>query len=283
MATPPSRLKRRPLHSGQKPSREDAGVSNGHRDLKQDKGTSETDYAKPVNVTPQNELELLAVLYHFAMTVFYALLLYHGTKLVNENLHILNPDGAIPSYGGRFKFLTHINQWFQLFFFGLQFFTDLLHVDSSTRRSLQKLCDVFFTTVAAPTSFFIVLTFWSIWAHDRNLVYPERFDLVVPQYMNHFWHTTIAVWVVFESLLCFHRYPSIGVAACINFVINAAYLSWIVWVFLQTDFWVYPILKVLPLHYMAVFCGGCMFLSLILYFVGKAIAHLRWGKTLYID
>ncbi len=271
-------LKRRPLRNDE--NDQNSVVSNGHRDL-----DSEIDFSKPVNDTcsPENDLELLAILYHFAMTLFYALLLYYGNKLVNDNLHILDPNGVIPSYGGRFKFLTHINQWFQLLFFGLQFLTDLLHPDSATRRFFQKISDVLFTAVAAPTSFFVAVTFWAIYAYDRNLVYPERFDLFVPPYMNHFWHTTIALWVVFETILCFHRYPSLGVAACINFIINAAYLSWIVWVFVKTGFWVYPILKVLPLHFLAMFCGGCMFFSLLLYFIGKAFAHLRWGKTLYID
>ncbi len=280
---PPSYLlKRRALRNAQAKSRKHTDISNGN--LEQENGSfEETDYDDLVEATPQNELELLAVLYHFSMTVFYALLLYYGTKLVDDNRSKLDPTGIIPSYGGHFKFLTHFNLWFQLIFFGVQFFTDLLHVDSTLRRNLQNICDVLFTTIAAPTSLFVASTFWAVYAYDRSLVYPDRFDLFVPQYMNHFWHTTIVVWVAFENILCFHRYPSVGVAACVNFVVNAAYLSWIVWIFVQTNFWVYPILKVLPLHYLTVFCAGCMFLSLFLYFVGQAFAQLRWGKTLYIQ
>ncbi len=279
MATTPSSqfLKRRALRNGRENTQEDA-----HRQVQQGQGTLETEYVSPSNVPPHNDLELLAVFYHFAMTLFYALLLYYGNKLMSDNLHVLDPKGIMPSYGGRFKFLTHINQWFQLCFFGVQFLTDLL-ANSIAKRILQKVCDVFFTTVAAPTSFFVAVTFWSIYAYDRSLVYPERFDLFVPAYMNHFWHTTIAAWVLFETIICFHHYPSTGTAACINFAVNAGYLSWIVWIFVKTGFWVYPILKVLPLPFLTLFCGGSMFFSLVLYLVGKLVADLRWGKTVYIE
>ena len=59
----------------------------------------------------------------------------------------------------------------------------------------QKLCDIFFTTIAVPTSLFVAATFWSIYAYDRNLVYPEVFDLFVPGSTNHFWHTTVVLWL----------------------------------------------------------------------------------------
>lgn len=281
MATPSSAvLKRRPIRDCKEGPQEDSSASNGVANKQARLKTGEEPYA--VSEQPYNTMELLAVLYHFSMTVFYALLLYYSSKLMNGSGHIIDPTGKIPKYGGRFKFLTHINQWFQLFFFGLQFLTDLFP-RSSFKCTLQKLCDLMFTTIAVPTSFFVAVTFWAIYAYDRNLVYPEAFDLVVPQYLNHFWHTTIALWVVFETLLYFHRYPSTGVAAAVNFAVNAGYLSWIVWVFVKTGFWVYPVLQVLPLPFLALFCGGCMFFSLSLYLVGKAIAHLRWGKTVYIE
>ena len=279
MATPSSSILKRRSIRGHK--EEDSGQSNG---VAGEQPRVDTDYDQPYRVSekpPSNGLELLAVLYHFSMTVFYALLLYYGMKLMRENYHILDPKGKMPQYGGHFKFLTHINQWLQLGFFGLQFVTDLLP-RSPFKCKFQKFCDLFFTTIAVPTAFFIAVTFWAIYLYDRNLVYPDRFDLFVPQYLNHFWHSTIALWVLFETFLCVHRYPITGVAAAINFTFNATYLSWIVWVFVKTGFWVYPILQVLPLPLLALFCGGCMFFSLALYLLGQAIAHLRWGKTLYI-
>ena len=280
--TPPSSvLKRKSIRDYSEDAHKDINQSDG---VAGDQSRVDTGNEQPYRVSekpPSNGLELLAVLYHFSMTVFYALLLYYSSVLMNGSGHIIDPKGKIPKYGGRFKFLTHINQWFQLGFFGLQFLTDLLP-NWSFKCKLQKLCDLLFTTIAVPTAFFVAVTFWGIYAYDRSLVYPKAFDLVVPQYLNHFWHTTIVVWVLFETFLCFHRYPTATVAVVINFLANAGYLSWIVWVYAQTGFWVYPILKVLPLPFLVLFCGGCMIFSLALYFTGKAITHFRWGKTLYM-
>ncbi len=240
-------------------------------------GILEIEYVK-LNDTRQNNM--LSVLYHFVMTVFYTLLVYHSTTLVTKGMPILDPDRNIPSTGGYFKFLTHTNQWLQLFFFSFQFFTDVLRIQRSKMwYKFQKLCDIFFTTIAVPTSLFVAATFWSIYAYDRNLVYPEVFDLFVPGSTNHFWHTTVVLWVVFESILCFHCYPYIEVAVSINFTFNAAYMCWAISIFIDSGYWVYPILYVLPLHYQILFCFGCIFFSLPLYFIGQAFARFRWGKT----
>ncbi len=233
-----------------------------------------------MNASPQNNTELF---YHFVMTVFYALLVYHSITLIGKNMHILDPNGDIPPNGGNFKFMVHMNQWFLLLFFCMQFLTDVLlfHNDSAIGKNLQKLCDVFFTTIAAPTSFFVALAFWTTYAYDRNLVFPECFDLFVPLFTNHFWHTTIVLWVVLESIVHFHQYLSVGVAVCINLVTNSAYVSWFVWIFVETGYWVYPVLNVLPLHYQALFCFGNILSCLLLYFIRQAFTQFYWGKTIY--
>ena len=82
-------------------------------------GILEIEYVK-LNDTRQNNM--LSVLYHFVMTVFYTSLVYHSTTLVTKGMPILDPDRNIPSTGGYFKFLTHTNQWLQLFFFSFSVF-----------------------------------------------------------------------------------------------------------------------------------------------------------------
>ena len=273
-------LQRRSIHTQDKETdQSDLSPVNG---VEKEKNTTDSDERNPTKIgPPTTPSEWLATFYHFAMSVFYVLLLYHGTKVMREGLHILDPDGIIPKYGGRFKFLTHINQWIQLGFFTLQFLTDILP-KSSFKKRLQNVCDVIFTSLALPMALFVALTFWGIYAVDRKLVYPERFDLFVPSFLNHFWHTTIALWVFLEILLCFHRFPTTDIAVSVNVGFSACYLSWVAWVFMQTDFWVYPIMKVLPLPYLVLFFAACTLFSLGVYYIGKAIAHLRWGQTVYI-
>ncbi len=269
-------VEKRMMENDQNESEKDYVDSYDRSDLQKEYGKS--------NATSQNNLKLLSVSYHFVMTIFCLLLVYHSTVVVTKGMSILDPNGIIPPTGGYFKFLSHINQWLQLLFFSVQSLTNILHIRRSKMWcSFQKICDIFFTTIIVPTSLFVTLLFWSIYAYDRNLVYPEVFDLVVPQSTNHFWHTTVLLWVVFETILCFHRYPSVVLAVGINFTFNAIYLSWAIWIFIDSGYWVYPILYVLPLHYQILFCFGCILLSLLLYFIGQAFARFRWGKILYIE
>lgn len=227
---------------------------------------------------PVNPIAWITPIFHLAMVVFYTLLLYYGMKLMSENFKIIDPKGRIPAYGGRFKFLTHINQWVQLISFSFLFVTDLLPT-SRFKQIAVKCADISFTVIAFPLSWFIVLTFWGIYSYDRQLVYPEAFDKVVPVWLNHFWHTTIGVFVVFEMLLVFHRFPRSGLAASLSFICNAAYIAWIGWIYGQTKFWVYPVIAVLPPPFLILFFAGCMFLSFGLFLAGKYISSVRWGPS----
>ncbi len=278
-------LKKKKLRKGRNKNKENVFECTSQ----QEKSNLEINYPKPSNITPQNNLKptgiyiRVVVLYHFAMTVFYALLVYHTTTIFTRYKHIYDPYGHIPSTGGHFKFLVHTNEWFQLVFFGMQLFIDLARTSSVTKYKLQKICDIFYTTIATPTSFFVAGGFWATYAYDRNLVYPEVFDVFVPRSSNHFFHTTIVLWILLESILCRHRYASARMAVIINFTFNAAYMSWVIWIFVKSGYWVYPILYLLPLNYQVLFCCACTFTSLPLYFFGQAFARIRWGKILYIE
>lgn len=259
----------------------DLNTANGYRDEKEKLNSSDVNRPSMIenqSGPPANSMERLAVLYHFTLSVFYILLFYYAHTLLDGKVHIIDPEGRIPEYGGPFKYLTLIHQCLQLVFFIVQFLTDILP-KSSIKKLLLIVCDFTFTTLVFPMAIGITIGFWSIYAVDRNLIYPEKFDLIVPLFLNHFWHTAIAVWVVFDILLCFRRYPTSGVAASVIFVASAAYQAWIVWVFVKTRYWVYPILGVLPPPVLALCFGMSMFTGLGLYLVGKAIAHVRWGQT----
>jgi hypothetical protein len=50
--------------------------------------------------------------------------------------------------------------------------------------------------------------FWSIYAIDRELVFPKIYDVVVPWWFNHCVHTNVAIVVLIETLLTPRRYPT---------------------------------------------------------------------------
>ena len=228
---------------------------------------------------PRNPIAWLAPIFHLTVTVFYTLLLYHSLTLLDEKAtKLIDPKGRIPKFGGRFKFLTHINQWVQLFVFAILFVTDVIP-RSSFKKAMTKLSDIAFTAIAFPLSWFVVLTFWTIYAYDRQLVYPETYDKVVPSWLNHFWHTTIGAFVFFEVMLVCHRFPRPGIAACLSLAFNATYLGWVGCIYVQTKFWVYPIMAVLPVPALLLFFAACMFFSFSLFFFGRHVSTLRWGPT----
>ena len=286
----PEKLPRRRLHRREeeadgRPSQEADGITSSEEQATINNGTADEPAVEvPASALsdsggePVNPIAWFAPIFHLAMVVFYTLLLYYGITVMNEGIKIIDPTGRIPAYGGRFKFLTHINQWVQLFYFSVQFVTDILP-KSSFKRIATKYVDIIFTTIAFPLAWFIVFTFWGIYAYDRQLVYPEAFDKVVPQWLNHFWHTTVGVFVLFEILLVFHRFPRSGLAASFCFIYNVAYIAWIGWIYGQTKFWVYPIIAVLPPPLLVLFFASCMFFSFGIFFAGKYISSLRWGPS----
>lgn len=271
--------RRRPLHQSQQ---EDEDLSDG-REEKKEGGPSEQPY-KPSSVTattPHNPLAWLALPFHLTMVIYYVLLLQHGSEVMHKGKDVFDPQGKIPSFGGRFKYLTHICQWVQLFFFALQLVTDLS--PAYFKKRLQMVSDFFFTGFAFPLSAFVTFTFWGIYAINRELVYPAVLDQVVPTYLNHFWHTTIVVWGVFEMYLFHHCFPSLALAAINAFIYGSLYIGWVMCIYLQTGWWVYPVLSVLPPFLMAVFFASSMFFSLGLFVVGRWLHSVIWGVVVPIQ
>ena len=140
----------------------------------------------------------------------------------------------------------HFLQWMQLVYFSLALLSDVVP-RSSAKLWLQKLCDVFFTVYALPSALvgrarvcvyiivvyiiifpeahytpslvllierhffhlqFVAITFWSIYAVDRELIYPARLDEHIPTILNHFW-----VRVLFACLYSFQTTPPVCMPA----------------------------------------------------------------------
>jgi len=219
----------------------------------------------------------LAIPWHASMVLFYSLLLYHGIRVRHANMHILDPTGKIPPVGGLFKYLTHINQWIQLIFFSIQLLTDI--TPCLYKAKLQKISSFLFTVFAFPGSTLVASVFWGIYAVDRKYIYPEVFDKFVPSYLNHFWHTTILLWVLCEMYLVRHEFPTTSKAAVAIFLGSSLYVSWLFYIFVSTGWWVYPFMKYLPPAVLSVFFAVCIFFLLGLYLLGKFISTCRWGEA----
>lgn len=118
--------------------------------------------------------------------------------------------------------------------------------------------------------------FWSIYAMDREHIYPERLDKTIPFILNHYWHTGIVLTAIIEAMVVFHRYPSNFKAFVIMSLTATLYIVWMTWVFTATGKWPYPFLEKIPLPLFPVFCLFCLVVDVVFYFIGKLLCHIRW-------
>ncbi|KAK3589590.1 hypothetical protein CHS0354_043051 [Potamilus streckersoni] len=96
-------------------------------------------------------------------------------------------------YGGKFKYLTFWNFILQTVYFGICVVNDIWGTNcrpshgtkGKSKSSLQTLRDNVFAALAYPIGTFVVITFWSIYMVDRELVFPKRLDAIIPFWLNH--------------------------------------------------------------------------------------------------
>ena len=275
--TLPSQMSRRkPLH--------EEGESLVESDSYEDQHLAAPEGVSIAVERPFNPLSWLALPWHLAMVVFYCLLLRESTIVMSTDgfREALNSRGKVPEVGGRFKFLTHINVSLQFGFFAVQLLADLS--PGPFKKVLQRLTDLVFTTMVLPLAIFIPVSFWGLYAIDRNLIYPEVFDKVVPPYINHFLHTAILLWALCEVYLVHHHFPSTRWAAVVIFTYSLAYCSWVVYLYVTTNWWCYSVMhRIGSLYAMVPFFACSIFLCFGLHLLGRWVAGVRWGRTTHLD
>jgi uncharacterized membrane protein YhdT len=70
--------------------------------------------------------------------------------------------------------------------------------------------------------------FWSVYAVDRELVFPQVIDAYFPVWLNHSCHTAPLLFILIENLFVPKLYPSRLVGAVSTFGGICTYLLWFV-------------------------------------------------------
>uniref|UniRef100_A0A8C5WEB9 Androgen-dependent TFPI-regulating protein n=1 Tax=Leptobrachium leishanense TaxID=445787 RepID=A0A8C5WEB9_9ANUR len=211
-----------------------------------------------------------------------AFLAWHAFAL-SQNLLVTGSalSHGAHTYGGRWKYLTFINQVLQTIFFGVCVLADLApHFISSKNRlcsSLVSLRDFVFSVLAFPVGVFVVTSFWSIYSYDRELVYPEVLDKIIPQWLNHAMHTYVLPLLLIELAACSHQYPGKKKGLLALGLFCSAYISWVLWVRRASGIWVYPILEKLDVVGMSLFFAVSIIVMVPFYQLGESLTRLRWG------
>nr|XP_020019227.1 androgen-induced gene 1 protein-like [Castor canadensis] len=85
-------------------------------------------------------------------------------------------------------------QVIQAVFFGICVLTDLSSLltrgsgNQEQERQLKKLTslrDWMLAVLAFPVGVFVVAVFWTIYAYDREMIYPKLLDNFIPGWLNH--------------------------------------------------------------------------------------------------
>ncbi|XP_067904120.1 androgen-induced gene 1 protein-like isoform X2 [Heterodontus francisci] len=221
------------------------------------------------------------LLLHLSVFLWYLFAVWQNLLLTSGGRHL-----GTSTYGGRWKYLTFINMILQTSFFGVCVLTDLMWLLPQPGKSVQRLSrkinalqDWLFSALAFPIGFFVVVSFWLIYAYDRELVYPKILDQVIPMWLNHAMHSLVLVLLMLELILVPHHSPSHKGGMVLLVIFCSSYLLWVLWIHHISAIWVYPILEVLSPIAMGIFLTAAVLVTISLYVVGEKLHHWRWGAV----
>ncbi|CAB4012315.1 Transducin beta 3 [Paramuricea clavata] len=185
------------------------------------------------------------------------------------------------SWPGRLKYLTYINENLQSLYFLLAFVGDvylLLKTKSKKKENdsgIIKLQDFMFAVIVFPLGMLVCFVFWSIYAVDRELIYPEILDNIIPKLCNHIMHTAVAIFLVLEAFLVHHKFPSTGISLPAGLLFSLSYFLWMVYQKHFLSEWPYPFLDEFTIFHHVVFVLVCFAFQCAFYFLGKYFTNLR--------
>lgn len=134
-----------------------------------------------------------------------------------------------------------------------------------------------------PIGLLVVLSFWSIYFIDRELVYPKEVDKIIPAWQNHAMHTLPLIGCLIENYFNYHKYPKMIKGMTISISFGAIYLAWTFFLAYTTGFWVYGVLEVLDNFSRFLFILSQLILVLGAYKLGEYINNSLIWKSLKID
>ena len=140
-------------------------------------------------------------------------------------------------FGGVWKYLTFLNMLLQFIFFTIALLSNFV-------KQLRPARDLIFASAAFPIGMFVGIIFWSIWAVDRELIFPKILDNYFPAILNHCMHTTVIPLQLGQLYLVKHNFPSRSKGFTITGILCLGYLIWINYIYYMAGFWVYPVIKV---------------------------------------
>jgi len=222
----------------------------------------------------------LQLIFHLTATITFAYGIYYDVYNI-----VFPPEfrNELTEFAGRLKYLTFLNLVLQLIYYSLSSLNDIIGTSSKIvkeNHGLQTIRDYLFGSLVFPIAMFVALTFWALWAIDRELVFPAALDAFFPPWLNHIMHTSIVPFAIIELLFVPKVFPNRSQALKGTSAFMLGYIAWVFFIAYHTSFWVYPILEVLSWPLRILFIIACATLAGLLYLIGESLHFIRWGKAL---
>ncbi|XP_030383642.1 androgen-induced gene 1 protein isoform X2 [Scaptodrosophila lebanonensis] len=179
------------------------------------------------------------------------------------------------------RFLSYWSLIIQALYYVVSLVNDFVGTNELAPKNaptIRKFKDYLMATLAFPVALNVGVTFWTLYAIDRELVFPKVLDPVFPSWLNHVLHTNIMVFIVLELFTSYRAYPkrSKGLTGLAIFMVS--YLIWIHIIKHYSGVWVYPVLEVLQLPQRIVFFVAVLGFTFALYLLGEFLNNIVWAK-----
>ncbi|XP_046969681.1 androgen-induced gene 1 protein-like [Vanessa cardui] len=220
---------------------------------------------------------MLKMLFHLVG----ALQFFYGCYYDYTYVRIPSTATTVTPFGGKFKYLTYLNAMLQTLYFTVALLNDIVGSNESTPSNkplIRRFKDLLFSALAFPLSMFVGITFWGIYAVDRELILPKMMDEFFPTWLNHVMHSNIVIFTIIELATSFRMYPrrKVGLSVLTTFML--CYVVWIHVIYFKTGSWVYPILYVLNWPVRIFFYLFSLGLVFGLYTLGETLNRSIWSK-----
>ncbi|XP_030242231.1 androgen-induced gene 1 protein isoform X3 [Drosophila navojoa] len=219
-------------------------------------------------------------------------LLLHTTAVIQFNYGVYYfynlemPRSVFHPYAGKFKFLTFICAIIQALYYIVSLVNDFVGTNELVPRrapAVRKFKDWLLSTLAFPVALNVGITFWTLYAIDRELVFPKVLDPVFPSWLNHVLHTNIVVFIVLEMFTSYRAYPTRSKGLTGLAIFMGSYLVWIHIIKHYSNVWVYPVLEVLQLPQRILFFAAVLGFTFALYLLGEFINNVVWAKEVKLS
>lgn len=180
-----------------------------------------------------------------------------------------------------YRFLTNWTYGMQLIYYFLMVFSHLIGVVPALGKistKVRNLADILFSTIAIPFGLTVTISFWSLYAIDRELIYPSWIDKVIPLWMNHALHTFNSVLPLIDMVFCNHKFPSWSLSSVCILLYLLAYGVCLFGTYYTHGRWLYPIFDKLSNAEIGYYSLGNTVAVFLLYALARGLNHLIWGS-----